>query len=127
MTVDGNGGNDTAEILYGAGHNLLSAHQYSANLANRTGSQTVNNFSHVKVAADQNVHAAVLDAVFYDTYGDDTLIADADRVSMLVDGNELYEVLACNQVATAREANGGVDRVINRAVESVIDATGWDL
>ena len=127
VTVDGNGGNDTAELLYGAGHNLFSAHQYSASLANRTGSQTVNNFSHVKAAADQNVHAAVLDAVFYDTYGDDTLIADADRVSMLVDGHELYEVLACNQVATAREANGGVDRVINRAVESVIDATGWDL
>ena len=127
VTVDGNGGNDTAEILYGAGHNLFSAHQYSANLANRTGSQTVNNFSHVKAAADENVHAAVLDAVFYDTYGDDTLIADADGVSMLVDGNELYEVLACNQVATAREANGGVDRVIDRAVESVIDATGWDL
>ncbi|MBR5627490.1 MAG: hypothetical protein IKW74_07725, partial [Thermoguttaceae bacterium] len=125
INVDGNGGYDSAFVTgSNAGRNIFTGRQNIATMTNGRYSRTLRDFAHVEVfgSGDGNY-----EAVLYDTDADDVVTADKSSVRMSANGNEIYSVLAFDQVSVKKERYSGNDTVqAEETLDYLFASEGWN-
>ena len=102
-TFDGRGGNDSAAITAGAGANVFEGFAQSATFTNGANTRAFNGFSNVKVFGSETEAKSSLVATLHNTAREDVFTAFDDVVEMDVDGDNLYTIVAADQVAVKRD------------------------
>ena len=126
ISVNGNGGADTATLTGGAGRNTLTGRAGSVVFGNGTFTRTLNGFTQISAGRRGEDDPATYKAIFYDSIGNDTLTADGDSAAMSFGGSELYSVMAFDQVTVKKEKYSGTDTVkVNAPVDFVLENDGW--
>ncbi len=125
--IYGNGGVDSASLLAlkSVSENTFTGKENSAVLTSGRYAVTMKNFSKVNVDASE-AGASSTKAVLYDTVLNDLIEADGNSVVMKSGMNDLYSLLAFDQVTAKKDAYSGSDRYSKSNALTQIFAEGWD-
>lgn len=113
ISVNGNGGNDSAVLVGDNGVNTFTGRSGSASLAGNSYSRTVTGFAKVRVSRPDGSVNSVYKAAVYDSVMDDMIVEEGDTVAVDFGGQELYTLIAFDQVNAKKEMNEGLDTVVS--------------
>ncbi|MDO5565756.1 MAG: hypothetical protein Q4G59_03795, partial [Planctomycetia bacterium] len=125
LTVDGNGGKDSA-FLYTEGKqkSIFTGQEKTATMTQGLYSKTLNGFARVVV---QGSAASTDIATLYDTSLSDTLTADGNSATLTSGKNDLYILLAFDQVTAKKDKSRGNDTLdISDAIDFVLEKSEWE-
>ena len=127
VAIDGRGGNDSACLVAGLGVNTFDGSLTSAKLSNGSFTRALANFSKVSVFGNEDENAkSTLIAELRDTAFADAFAAFGNTATMGVDGDNLFTIVAADQVAVKRSVAKGADTVDQGAViDFVFSVDNW--
>ncbi|MBQ6158413.1 MAG: hypothetical protein IJJ20_05310, partial [Thermoguttaceae bacterium] len=114
ISVTGNGGSDTANLLGDTGVNTFSARSGSATLAGSGYARALAGFSRISIGRPEGSVNSTYKAVIYDSVMDDMIVEEEDLVTADLGGQETYTLIAFDQVTAKSEKSEGNDTIIRR-------------
>ncbi|MBR4753006.1 MAG: hypothetical protein IK077_14725, partial [Thermoguttaceae bacterium] len=128
VSIDGRGGNDSASLVAGVGFNTFDGSLNGAKLTNGSFTRALANFSKVAVFGneDENVKSTLV-ADLHDTAFADAFAAFGNTATMDVEGENLFTVVAADQVNVKRDFAKGADTLDEAAaIDFVFSVDNWD-
>ena len=114
ISVIGNGGDDSASLTGDSGVNTFTARSGSATLTGSAYTRSVSGFARVSANRPAGSVKSVYNAVVYDSVMDDVITEEENLVSIDFGGQEIYTLIAFDQIAAKREMNEGTDTVLTK-------------
>ena len=127
MTFDGRGGSDSAVLSAGAGSNAFEGWANSAVMTSASATRTLNGFSNVKVSGVEDETKSTLVATLHNTARDNAFAAYGDVAEMDVDGDNLYTIVAADQVNVKRDYKANDSFDVDEDLDFDFSAIDWGL
>jgi hypothetical protein len=126
ISITGNGGEDAATIVGDTGVNTLTARNGSATLTGNTYSRTINGFTKVNIGRPDESINSNYTAIVYDSVMDDTIVEEDNLVTVDFGGQEIYSLIAFDQISAKKEMNEGTDTTVSRNKLASIVFGNWN-
>ena len=126
ISVTGNGGGDEAVLLGDTGVNTFTARSGSAALAGSGYARTLNGFSRINVGRPEGSVNSTYKAVVYDSVMDDMIVEEEDRITVDFGGQEIYSLIAFDQVAAKSEKSEGNDTIVRKDSLASVVFGSWE-
>ena len=127
-TFDGRGGSDVASLAAVAGENKFEGWENAAVLTSANATTKLNGFSNVKVQGmDDETIKSNLSATLHNTARDNAFAAFGDTATFDVDGDNMFLIVAADQVQLKRDYNAVDNFEIADDLDFDLSAVDWDL